>query len=167
MNQGADGGCWCEGGRDLGRGVEGCSQHTEFAKVSLDQSGEEAGHFRNLFSSTLGLSEMKLRDLKKTGNVCGRVIVHLFPVYGSQKETFIMTVCSVGANRKPLDRQNGLCLANFSAHLILLFPILCMLVTLLYGLKNSMPACNSLCHSLPRSHTFLQHCSLTGALYPV
>lgn len=75
-------------------------------------------------------------------NVC--VIVHLFPVYGSQKETFIMTLYSVGANRKPLGRQNSLCLANFSAHLILLFPILCLLVTLLYGLKNSMPACRTL-----------------------
>ena len=64
MNQGADGGgCWCEGGR-VGRGWKGvfgrlrAAQHTEFAKLSSDQSGEEAGHFRNFFGFTLALSEM-------------------------------------------------------------------------------------------------------------
>lgn len=46
----------------------GCSQHTEFAKLSSDQSGEETGHFLECFSFRLVLSEMELQDLKKTGN---------------------------------------------------------------------------------------------------
>lgn len=53
MNQGADGGgCWCEGGGVGGVGGRlRAAQHTEFAKLSSDQSGEEAGHFRNFSAS--------------------------------------------------------------------------------------------------------------------
>lgn len=61
MNQGADGGCWLVRGWQGGGGggwrrgwgglAEGCSQHTEFAEVSSDQSAEEARHFRNFSAS--------------------------------------------------------------------------------------------------------------------
>lgn len=37
---------WSEDGGQ----AEGCSQHTEFAKLSTDQSGEETGHFE-IFSA--------------------------------------------------------------------------------------------------------------------
>lgn len=86
MNQGADGGFWCEGGRGVGgRGqAQGCCQHTKFVKLSSDQSGEEAGHFKNA-----GKKE------------CVRVRKSLSCKLQSKNRLFI-TVYSVTANGKQL-----------------------------------------------------------------
>lgn len=58
MNRGADEGCWSEDGGQ----AEGCSQHTAFAKLSADQSGEQTGHFENFSAVSNAASRFKWEE---------------------------------------------------------------------------------------------------------
>lgn len=47
MNQGADGGCWCEGGRDLGRGAALNTQNLQkYPQIKVERKQGILGFFR-------------------------------------------------------------------------------------------------------------------------
>lgn len=57
---------WSEDGGQ----AEGCSQHTEFAKLSTDQSGEETGHFEIFSAVKMQLLGLNMVEINMPGCVC-------------------------------------------------------------------------------------------------